>query len=543
MKTSLLVRSRLLGGRFSPQTLFALSEPGVWYDPSDLTTMFTDTAGTTPATIGSAVALLLDKSKGLVLGPELSVESGVVYRDNVLPSLSFQTGATVTAGRTYLISYTIASSGSTSSASWRINAIGGQINLPNVASGFNGSVTGKFLATSTGPLSLNADNATVNLTVTGASVKELPGNHATQATTAARPILGRVPSVGRRNLLTWSEDFSNAEWLKLNAGTGVAPVVTANAGTAPDGTTTADRIVFNRGAGTTNADVSRIFREVPDPATGVSTNSVYLRSFDGVSTYSLQIINGVDTTDVVTVTGTWQRFSVSSPGTTTNFQIRARGDTTQQTADVLVWGAQGEHGSTATAYQRVGSTFDVTEAGQPDNYYLSFDGVDDSMVTPTITPGVDKVQVFAGVRKLSDAARGTIVEHSATIDSNNGAFHLTAPNAASATFGFESKGTTLTDAVASATAPITSVLTGLGDIAGDTATIRVNGAQQDQDTNDQGTGNYLAYPLYIGRRGGTTLPLNGQIFSLIVRFGANLNAGTISSTEKWVSGKTAGVTL
>jgi hypothetical protein len=160
------------------------------------------------------------------------------------------------------------------------------------------------------------------------------------------------------------------------------------------------------------------------------------------------------------------------------------------------------------------------------------------MVTPTITPGVDKVQVFAGVRKLSDAARGTIVEHSATIASNNGSFHLTAPNAASATFGFESKGTTLTDAVATFAAPTTRVVTGIGDIAGDSTIIRANGTQQDQDTADQGTGNYLAYPIYIGRRGGTTLPFNGQIYSMIVRFGANLDAGTITPTETFVNGKT-----
>ena len=30
--------------------LFALAEPGVWYDPSDLTTLFQDAAGTTPVT-------------------------------------------------------------------------------------------------------------------------------------------------------------------------------------------------------------------------------------------------------------------------------------------------------------------------------------------------------------------------------------------------------------------------------------------------------------------------------------------------------------
>jgi hypothetical protein len=47
---------------WSPAELFAASEVGGWYDPSDLSTMFTDTAGTTPAAVGDAVARINDKS-------------------------------------------------------------------------------------------------------------------------------------------------------------------------------------------------------------------------------------------------------------------------------------------------------------------------------------------------------------------------------------------------------------------------------------------------------------------------------------------------
>jgi len=45
-----------------PSSLFANGEEGAWFDPSDLTTMFTDTAGTTQATVGDPVALIQDKS-------------------------------------------------------------------------------------------------------------------------------------------------------------------------------------------------------------------------------------------------------------------------------------------------------------------------------------------------------------------------------------------------------------------------------------------------------------------------------------------------
>ena len=47
---------------FTPAALFTNGEAGAWFDPSDATTMFTDTAGTTQATVGDPVALIQDKS-------------------------------------------------------------------------------------------------------------------------------------------------------------------------------------------------------------------------------------------------------------------------------------------------------------------------------------------------------------------------------------------------------------------------------------------------------------------------------------------------
>lgn len=48
---------------YSPSKLFASGEQGIWLDPSDFTTMFQDSAGTTPVTAdGQPVGLILDKS-------------------------------------------------------------------------------------------------------------------------------------------------------------------------------------------------------------------------------------------------------------------------------------------------------------------------------------------------------------------------------------------------------------------------------------------------------------------------------------------------
>lgn len=51
------------GGAWSPLSLFAAGEQGAWYDPSDLSTLYQDAAGTTPVTgVEQRVGLMLDQS-------------------------------------------------------------------------------------------------------------------------------------------------------------------------------------------------------------------------------------------------------------------------------------------------------------------------------------------------------------------------------------------------------------------------------------------------------------------------------------------------
>jgi hypothetical protein len=57
------LRSLNQGSSFSPASLFASGEKGAWYDPSDITTLFQDAAGTIPVTAsGQPVGRILDKS-------------------------------------------------------------------------------------------------------------------------------------------------------------------------------------------------------------------------------------------------------------------------------------------------------------------------------------------------------------------------------------------------------------------------------------------------------------------------------------------------
>ena len=69
--------------------------------------------------------------------------------------------------------------------------------------------------------------------------------------------------------------------------------------------------------------------------------------------------------------------------------------------------------------------------------------------------------------------------------------------------------------------------------------MRVNGAVVATTTNDQGTGNYGNYPLFMGRQNNSSLPFNGRIYSLIIR-GAATTTPLIASTEQWINQKMRG---
>lgn len=114
------------------------------------------------------------------------------------------------------------------------------------------------------------------------------------------------------NLLTYSEDLTNAVWNKANAS-GTAPVVTANDTTAPNGTLTADKIVFSSGVGSSINGVFNYLNGGGAGINGLRTASVYLKSSSGTPTIYLTTqddgTGGNYTTCVLSTE--WQRFEVS----------------------------------------------------------------------------------------------------------------------------------------------------------------------------------------------------------------------------------------
>lgn len=75
----------------SPALLFEDNEYGAWYDPSDLSTLFQDAAGTIPVTgNGNPVGLMLDKSGNNLHVKQTSSASRPIYKtDSVLQWLDF----------------------------------------------------------------------------------------------------------------------------------------------------------------------------------------------------------------------------------------------------------------------------------------------------------------------------------------------------------------------------------------------------------------------------------------------------------------------
>jgi hypothetical protein len=75
---------------FSPLVLFAGGVDGAWYDPSDLTTLFQDSAGTTPVTAsGQPVGMMRDKSGNGRHLTQATAAARPTYRTTGYPHLEF----------------------------------------------------------------------------------------------------------------------------------------------------------------------------------------------------------------------------------------------------------------------------------------------------------------------------------------------------------------------------------------------------------------------------------------------------------------------
>jgi hypothetical protein len=147
------------------------------------------------------------------------------------------------------------------------------------------------------------------------------------------------------NLATYSEEFSNAAWSKLNSAT-----ITANTTSAPNGTTTADTLTNASG------QPSVIRQQISTTIGQTVTFSVYAKCASGTVSSRLRIEeNGgayPSTVEDITVTTEWQRFTVTRTLTlsVTSSNCDIFPDLSQTGKSIYIWGAQLNIGSTAKPY-------------------------------------------------------------------------------------------------------------------------------------------------------------------------------------------------
>ena len=157
----------------------------------------------------------------------------------------------------------------------------------------------------------------------------------------------------RTNLLSHSSDFAS-NWTSYYAGTGSAPAITSNNATAPDGTMTADTVVFNSGAGTTAGDSSMLGTAL-FVAAGDYSMSFYARVTSGTAKIVSRHATGGSYTSI-NITTTWQRFAWTenaASATTIYPEMGIRrglaNEPLNSTATVQLWGIQLEAGAYPTS--------------------------------------------------------------------------------------------------------------------------------------------------------------------------------------------------
>lgn len=498
-----LTRHQGSGLPWHPHRLFQSGDILLWYDPSDLTTMFKNTSGTQPVTAdGDSVALMLDKGQWggktleqvLAAQPELEVGFGPIALSG-LDTTSVHSGAVV--GKKYY---------------WDIEItdyVSGTFffNYGDVSNAGLTPVEGNPTFASNGrrTFMLTAPANTVSFrvrssggpaaTVTIHAIREIPGYHRTQATGTSMPKYKTGPNPAAAEAspeLVLNGTFdTDSDWTK---GTGWS--ISAGMATKASGTASGlDQ------AGTFGA--AKAYR-VTYTISGRTAGGLYPAFTGGTSVF------GVTTS----ANGTFTQVLVSTGNNNARFFADASFD---------------------------GSIDDISvkeiPASAPYIHWLLYDGTDDGHATGTITWGTDEVAVCAGVTKSSDAAAGVIVELSATSASNNGTFALLAPSSAAANYFWRTKGTAASDQTRTTyAAPTTDVLTGMGKIATDSNRFRIDSDEATAAT-DQGTGNFGSYPLYFGRRAGTSFPFSGREYQTVIR-SRLLSEAELSSLETFVAAKT-----
>lgn len=223
----------------------------------------------------------------------------------------------------------------------------------------------------------NFPNLQPSLLLDFANTKQLDNRVTFTRSTPAVYYDGKTTAMAEQNLFLYSQEFENGYWSKVNSS------VTANAGVAPDGTSTADKLIpsaSNSGKGlyvhsgntSANCTVSIFVKAVEYgfatvsflPSTGGGFRyAVTINLSTGAVTQEDGLISGYSNA-VTSIGSGWYRFSITSVNTSANQTILVSGCPTgtptisagvpeftgDGTSGILIWGAQLEQRPVLTAY-------------------------------------------------------------------------------------------------------------------------------------------------------------------------------------------------
>lgn len=179
-------------------------------------------------------------------------------------------------------------------------------------------------------------------------------------------------------------------------------------------------------------------------------------------------------------------------------------------------------------------------------YWALADGAATAMATASAVDfsTSDKLSIWAGFRKASDASLGVVLETSPNAITVPGTAAIIAPAAnGSTSIGFTARGDAAVGGRngASVAAPATLVVSCGFDIAGAALTTeifpRINGAVPTLVSagSTLGGGNFSNAVQHIAARSGTAFYFNGRIYPLIARGGPLPSAELNAKTEGWVN--------
>ena len=524
---------------FTPQSLFSTGAQGAWYDPSDINLNWRYNLLTYTEQFDNAAWL---KTNATVTANAVLAPDGTLTGDKLVENTSnaghdVRQSGTISGTNTFSVYLKAAE------RTWALIQVGGTIAgfaYVNLTTGAIGTVTTGCTATA-----ISVGNGWWRCSVTGVSAS-------TSATVAGVYLALNDSSFqytgdGTSGIYLWGAQLEIG-----SVATTYQQIVTPEISYL---TYQPQPVLYQDAAGTTPVTaVEQPVGLMKDKSgrgnhafqTTAASRPVLSARYNrllATTTLATQNVTTVAATYILSFTGTG---SITLSGTKTGTYTAGTNTLTGVTAGTLTLTVSGSvtladlrvsnDALNQPAYQRVNTSTDYDTVGfKP---YLLADGVDDGMVTNSINfTTTDKMTVCAGVRKLSDAAVGMIYELSAIVDNNNGSFNLF--NNTDSKFTIDSKGTirARTGITATPAAPSTVVVNAAQGIADDVNSGRINAGAYTTNSANQGTGNYGNYPLYLFRRGGTTLPFNGRMYEMTI-VGKTLTAGELVNLETYTNNKT-----